>query len=652
MIKDINITDFFGNSISCKPNFQFVLVQLKNPITYLTRLDNQENREYIPDYDKLDRSIKEKYNFNRNNYDIYKILSSRTKADNDSIWEVNIDRIREYTKSSLGVDLSMYESLGDLWFPTSVITNPITVLLGNRSSGLLFCPTSYVFVARYKNGSLWKPVSENKSCEAVSFMFSIKDKITKGYMLRKDIIIPYEGGYHTVDNITNANEFNLVSTTDTRKLTVNRTKFVKEQPDFRLKTRYNDKYLSNLGDKLALTDISSKKSQQLSYTSQGELKIDGKCLSIPTDATRKNGFVYANDCNNSLGQKWFPFNNHFISQYDKSCLSADNDNLTSRSCVENNAAQLWETDMRDDSEITETSKTEDEQYVNSRNRDVEEPGPEYHRKWYDKKGRHVVLVESDNPWYLGDDKLQHTHDMNRHRSDNVSTVLRNKDLYELNDKEYGPSDFDSHISLDMDRQFTGYGLGYSFADRQLKPCGCNKKCKHDVLNNRYNLFNKPILEEDATSDSEEDVVSDKNNSLVKECNGTSAYTSDKRMICGKWNCQHENTEGDYCYEVTPNSTKTNETNAAPVEMKELKDKVGTEGVCKEGVTSEGKKKYECIRQTVKSLVGGGSSRLDSQLVATAESEDRYDDSSNNILILSILLFLFLLCIYLYRKRVR
>ena len=632
MSKDINITDLFGNNINCKPEFQFILVHITKPLEYLTRLDNQENSDFIPEFDKLDKSVKDKYNIDKNNYNIYKILNSRSRDDNDSIWEININKIRSYLKESQGIDLAKYESIGDLWFPTSVIVNPVTILLGNRTSGILYCPTNYIFVARYKNGSLWKPISNNKDCEAISFLFSIKNSFNKGYMIRKDLIIPYGGRYFTVNNTTNANEFNLVSTTDVRRLTINRTKFSKEQPEFRLKSMEDNKYLTDLDHKLSTIDISKDKSQKIKYTSQGELKINNKCLSIPTDATRSRGFVYANDCNYSIGQKWYPYGNHFISQYDKSCLAQYNGHIANRPCAHNDTSQAWELDRRPDDEI-KAEPNDIKQYKSTK-----EPGIEYHKRWYDKKGKHVILVESNNPWYLGDDKLQYTHDKNRYKSGHISNIIKNKDLYELNDLAYTHSGFDSKTNLDMDRQFTGYGLGYSYADRQLKPCGCSKKCTH-INHNNANLFNKPIIEKNSTDSADNNTyITNSTSDDSTLCKGTAAYSTDKRMICGNKFCGDKNISSKYCYEVDSDDTKK-----SPVDYKELQNIVGTLGRCREGTTSAGKKRYECLNEA---NIESFTDRAKELLI------DNFEDNSNtnNIIVFGILLLLFLICICIYRKK--
>jgi len=474
---DINISNLFGKKITCTPSTAFILLNIRNPLDGLTRLDNQENSIYLKTYEELSDVDKTQY-YNKKQYDTSRILNSRTMVDNDSIWEVNMDKIRNVMLEQYNIDLSKYETISDLWFPTSVFVNPISILLGNRLSGFIKCPNSYTPLVRYKNGTIWQPDTD-KDYSPIGFVFDRTNPVFRSWLLRNDLIIPYEGIYYKVNNVTSGNEFNMLSTIDVTRLTLNRTKFVNNSENFRLKSVHNDKYLTDFDDRIGTYDVSYDNRQKIEYTTKGELKIKEKCLSIPTDMSRKNNFVYVNECNNSLGQKWYPFNSHIVSQYDKSCLSIEGDYITKKLCTDNDVSQMWKIDSRDDSEINNNVEIPIKPLVSKFDKD-------YDYK-FNKEGKHVVLTHSDNPWYLGKNTTAPSY-TSSHHSDYVNNKLANKNLYELNYKKYDNSAVKTNIHLDMDREFTGYGLGYSYDAKKMKPCGCTKNCANNFIHD-INLDN-------------------------------------------------------------------------------------------------------------------------------------------------------------------
>lgn len=115
--------------------------------------------------------------------------------------------------------------------------------------------------------------------------------------------------------------------------------------------------------------------QNVSYTTQGELIIDNKCLTFDN-----NDNVYFDDCSDKTlkNQSWdLNLDENKISPYNNKnkCLSSDADKL--KYC-DSDESIYWNTEQND-----------------------VEHSDDYNLPQY--KGKSVVLVDSNNPWYLNKD---------------------------------------------------------------------------------------------------------------------------------------------------------------------------------------------------------------------------------------------------------
>jgi hypothetical protein len=167
--------------------------------------------------------------------------------------------------------------------------------------------------------------------------------------------------------------------------------------------------------------------QALSYNAQGELITDGKCLTYSNETEP----VFFGECTDTKKQKWHMYDNKISPQYDNNkCLTSEKDSVYVKQC-KNDDNQTWTSGGTDDTDASD--------YV-----------------WDKYHGKTVVLVESNNPWYVNTDqtvRLENIYSGN-HISDDVG--YRNN------------ADFKSRFIMDPNGHHLGYGASY--ADRQGESC--------------------------------------------------------------------------------------------------------------------------------------------------------------------------------------
>ena len=95
----------------------------------------------------------------------------------------------------------------------------------------------------------------------------------------------------------------------------------------------------------------------------------------------RNDNIVQNKCNDDINNKWYFYNDSIISDYNQNCLSVDNNNeIISEPCKITNKNQQWDIKNTDSVVIDNLQETND--------------------KWSTIRGKNVVLLESDNPWYI------------------------------------------------------------------------------------------------------------------------------------------------------------------------------------------------------------------------------------------------------------
>jgi hypothetical protein len=202
------------------------------------------------------------------------------------------------------------------------------------------------------------------------------------------------------------------------------------------------------------------KNQSVTYNTQGELIVGGKCL---TYKNKPNPELFFSDCDKSdTNQKWH-FADGQISPKSEltQCMapvtslgSSQQDEISVKNC-DNSDEQTWDTENPSISTSTDYSVDE-------------------------YKGKTVVLVEADDPWYINVDST-------------IPTPVRKMDIV-LNDVfPTTVAAYESDMILDMSRP--DLGMGHSYASRQGIDCqkiegfnGTNSDNANNKQNNGQNFM--------------------------------------------------------------------------------------------------------------------------------------------------------------------
>ena len=203
---------------------------------------------------------------------------------------------------------------------------------------------------------------------------------------------------------------------------------------FRLQGYYGNKYITRENNKSIMRtklDTDGNEFQDFNYTIQGELKMGNKCL-------ENNKTVSFKDCNGSHKQQWkYDSDNNTIKLKNNTtkCLtiSDNNTNIEVRKCDKEND-QIWaKEDLNDRDDVI--------------------------GDWNNVSGKRVVLVESDNPWYVN--KVNATPTKYKKLEYDELKTTKGKKLYNHGNAK-------SIFKINPNSPNLGYG--HSFASRLGIPC--------------------------------------------------------------------------------------------------------------------------------------------------------------------------------------
>lgn len=393
MPNNISITDLYGNEITTDQ--PFILVHIQNSKEYMMSLDN---------------------------------------SDLDSVWTVNHVKMGTLLET-YGLNYKNYSQLGHYWIPNN--KNKIgntTIILCNINYNIFQFPNTFKRIGVYESGYLWQPVGPSYY-KSLGLVYSpIEPDIHICMLVRSDYICPYYGWNMRIYNITNMNEFRLLNTRFIPRLTVDRTKFIKESSNITISQ--NGKYVCRVGDKLLVSKFANNKSSScvITYTDEGYLMIGDKYIGLKTNKTNaKNNKVYLNKTK-SLVNKWYFYKNNIISQYNKLCLKIHLNYLITVRCNKN---LKWNVEIVDNKQLYDEDN--DDYSIES---DYIVPDNPY------------VTVDENNPWYVNKVKRP------------AELIKRSNELNELSYKNYG--NYKSKFKLDKNREHGGYG--HSYVSRLGKPC--------------------------------------------------------------------------------------------------------------------------------------------------------------------------------------
>jgi hypothetical protein len=227
--------------------------------------------------------------------------------------------------------------------------------------------------------------------------------------------------------------------------------------EFRLQGYFGNKYITKYeNNKQSNADMRSKtnKFQDFNYTIQGELKIDNTCL-------EGNDIVSFKKCNGNNKQKWKydkEKNKIMLGGDEKKCLSVKDINTIITEECDDNDEQIW---------VKEEVNTD----------------PDSLGDWHDVSGRRVVLVESDNPWYINKSKEEPP--IYKKQEHNKLKTIKGKTLYNR-------ANYKSLYKINPYSPNIGYG--HSYASRLGSKCniegfgGKLKNCNYINIRNIQSLI--------------------------------------------------------------------------------------------------------------------------------------------------------------------
>jgi len=384
-----------------------------------------------------------------------------TENANDGIWKVNIPTV-EHILYNNQIDPNTFSPLGDIWLNSNELPNKFTILLVNNNPSISMYPIDFVKIDNYIDISIWKPIAPRGYYEMGLVASHNKPPLKSLKVVNTKYLMDFKSEMPVVDKNTAMNEFNLLSNVDAKKFTINRTKFMQKSNDVSISQKDNgdsilkdqsgylkvDKVENVVDNKTTcivngqisddVNKLKSKVNDRVNYTASGEMKIDNECIGISQNNFMSDNYAYLQTCDDNIGQKWYPYDDTYVSQGNLQCLSSDFKRLATSKCDPADHKQKWSTKDYD-SVLEDTDQKSNE-------------------SWVTQTGQKVVLVEPDNPWYVT-------------KKNNMPIGIIKQDPVELNKVEYRDN-ADYHSNFMMDFHRADLGLGHSYAAHQGRPCTC------------------------------------------------------------------------------------------------------------------------------------------------------------------------------------
>lgn len=379
-----------------------------------------------------------------NSKELYKLLKKVAEDKHYIIWEYNRNKIDPILKAR-NVDPKRFLSSGHMIYYKNHKNDLETILLVNRSA--CKTPNSFNTKMKFSDGQIVAPIYRVTG-EENYFSLGLYYVKNGSQLDAHNIAVIPESMLLRTDpqkSLMATDEFSLI----TSGRIINRSKlFNGDMRDMKL-TSTSGKYLTmidNEGNK-KLARVKSKQNserQTLSYNAQGELISDGKCLTY----SDQNTPVFFDSCDtNNKYQKWNLENGKIKAhtEYDKCLTVGNSDSVHLKECQDIDE-QTW------DSEESDVRTSSD-------------------YGWDKYRGKTVVLVASDNPWYINKDT---TYPVKYSNPENIRDDIK----YREN------ADFKSTMVLDPTKP--DLGLGHSFLERANN--GCNIEGFSEENENRHAIM--------------------------------------------------------------------------------------------------------------------------------------------------------------------
>lgn len=290
-----------------------------------------------------------------------------TSDNGYSVYRLNYQSLSKLVnKYSAFIDMDNYMSIGDLC-SSGEITD---VILANKNT--IASMNKYKKVGTIGNHTAWvgKATKNGNELRSIGVVLTEKDSPPKFNI--PILPINYLVKMHFGGSKIRGNEFNILSYFTDGLWTIVVSKFMDHESYFKY-SNTNGKYLSSINSTLSMKD-SKDNMQNIRYTSDGQLMIDNKCITV------NNGkLILSVRSNTDLNQKWVKKADKFMSLSDSNfnkCLGIDkNNNVVLKNCPK---SVEWDFQNVD--------------YIDVRN-----------PKWKSVKGKSLVLVDRNDPWFLNKD---------------------------------------------------------------------------------------------------------------------------------------------------------------------------------------------------------------------------------------------------------
>jgi hypothetical protein len=375
----------------------------------------------------------------------YLILEKISKgSETEGIWKPNAQTIFHILYSN-SINPINFSPVGDIWYTDSKLPKEFQLLLVNTDTNISRFPIDFVKIDNYSELSIWRPISPRGYQEMGLIASQEKPSLRSLKVINDKLLAPFNNEVAVSGRNTHMNEFYLLSNIELKKYTIDRTKLLQSSSNIKISS--NDSYITNDNGSLYLKPNNNSKSQKITYSINGELQMDDKCISAIDDN------IGIQPCDNNLPQKWYTYQDKYISMSDGKCLTNKDGKIKKENCSKNNN-QKWFTDDYD------TVLEDSQESVGS---------------WETAKGKKVVLIQPDNPWYINKKKSMPEGLIRQGRTE------LNKEWYRDN------ANFNSKFMMDVTRPNMGYG--YSYADRQGQQVYCLDDCnKIDPNDKRFEYF--------------------------------------------------------------------------------------------------------------------------------------------------------------------
>lgn len=312
----------------------------------------------------------------------------------NNIWKPKRDNIQQILQIN-GFNPSNFALLGDIWYPKNKLPNKGSILLVNANNKVSQYPIDFKKILEYDDLYLWEPICP-VGYQKLGCILSKNKPITNTIrVVKQKYIKSYTNSGKVANGLTKMNEYNLITFENDNKVTIKKI---------------------NIQEKM-------------NYSIQGELKMDDKIISGPTNDNISNNFAYLEEFDELDDQTWYPYSNY--------------DNFQDKD------SQIWNIEH-----LSSINKSFDGSH-GIISKEIDE------KSWKSLHGRNVVLQQSESPWYK-EKELDHQKKLKDFSSDIYRPVMEYKYILRQQDGTPHVRTNEDNNCLENFEQKNDHETGYSF----------------------------------------------------------------------------------------------------------------------------------------------------------------------------------------------